>query len=150
MTGSRSGRDWSTAFTVDRSPEEVHAAVLDVRSWWAGEVEGCTDELGAEFTYRHPPQHRSVQRVVELSADRVVWEVVDSHLTFVSDPTEWTGSRIVFEVAPVVAGTELRFAHLGLVPEVECFGACSTAWRHAIEGGLRSLLATGTGLPDPW
>ncbi|HCB59269.1 MAG TPA: ATPase, partial [Arthrobacter bacterium] len=45
-----------------------------------------------EFTYRHPPQHYSLQRVVKLEPDRrVVWRVTDSHLAFISEPGEWTG-----------------------------------------------------------
>jgi NADH:ubiquinone oxidoreductase subunit E len=36
------------------------------------------------------------------------------------------------------------------VPDVECFGACSTAWLHYINGSLHSLITTGKGLPDPW
>jgi hypothetical protein len=46
--------------------------------------------------------------------------------------------------------TSLWFTHVGLVPDVECFGACSTAWLHYVNGSLRSLITTGEGLPDPW
>ncbi len=147
----RTERDYSTSYTVEQSPDEVYAAVLDVRSWWTGEVEGRTDEVGAEFTYRHPPQHYSRQRVTELEPGRrVVWQVTDSLLSFVSDPAEWTGSEIVFDIVPVGRGAELRFTHVGLVPDVECFGACSTAWLHYVDGSLHSLVTTGKGLPDPW
>jgi hypothetical protein len=144
-------RGYSTSYTVEQSPDEVYAAVLDVRSWWTGEVEGSTDEVGAEFTYRHPPQHHSRQRVTELEPGRrVVWQVTDSHLSFVSVPDEWTGSEIVFDIAAVDGGTELRFTHVGLVPDVECYGACSTGWLHYVSGSLHSLITTGRGLPDPW
>jgi len=144
-------RGYSTSCTVEQSPEQVYAAILDVGSWWTGQVEGRADEVGAEFSYRHPPQHYSLQRVVELDPGRrVVWRVTDSQLSFISEPGEWTGSEIEFDIAPAASGTELRFTHVGLVPDVECYGACSTGWLHYINGGLRSLITTGAGLPDPW
>jgi hypothetical protein len=161
--------DYSTSFTVQQSADEVYAAVLNVGAWWTGEIEGRANEVGAEFAYRHLPQHYSLQRVVELEPGRrVVWQVVDSKLAFVSEPSEWTGSEIVFDILPATdgnghtraiasgpdhlhpVGSELRFTHVGLLPDVECFGACSTAWRHYINGSLHSLITTGEGLPDPW
>lgn len=144
-------RGYSTSYTVEQSAAEVYASILDVPAWWTGQVEGTADLVGAEFTYRHPPQHYSRQRVAELEfARRVVWEVVDSELSFVSEPGEWTGSEIVFEITPSKNGTELRFIHVGLMPEVECYESCSTAWIHYITGSLHSLITTGVGLPDPW
>ena len=142
---------YSTAFTVAQSPAEVFAAVLDVAAWWTGKIDGRAAEVGDEFTYRHPPQHYSRQRVVQLEPDRrITWRVTDSELAFVSEPAEWTGSEIVFEITPAGSGTELRFTHVGLVPEVECYGACSTAWRHYVDVSLRSLITIGTGAPDPF
>ena len=150
-TQATTARDYSTTYTVEQTPQEVFAAILDVKTWWTGDLQGPTDHLGAEFTYRHPPQHYSAQRIVELEPNaRVVWTVTDSDLSFVSEPHEWTGSTIIFEIAPVSAGTELRFTHVGLVPDVECYGACSTGWTHYINASLRSLITTGAALPDPW
>ena len=80
----------------------------------------------------------------------MAWLVTDSQLAFVSEPGEWTGSTIVFDIAAHPGGAELQFTHVGLVPDVECFGACSTAWVHYINGSLRSRITTGEGLPDPW
>ncbi|WP_434444574.1 SRPBCC family protein [Lentzea sp. E54] len=147
----RTERSYSTSYAVEKSPDEVFAAVLDVRAWWTGEIEGLADEVGAEFTYRHPPQHYSRQRVTALEPGRrVVWQVTDSDLSFVSEPAEWTGSEIVFDIVPAGDGAELRFTHVGLVPDVECFDACSAGWSHYVNGSLRSLITTGQGLPDPW
>jgi hypothetical protein len=145
------GRGYATSFVVDESPAAVYAAIVDVRAWWTGDIDGRADRVGAEFTYRHLPQHYSRQRVVALEPGRrVAWRVTDSHLAFVSEPAEWTGSDIVFEIVPADGRTEVRFTHVGLVPDVECFGACSTAWLHYVNGSLRSLITTGAGLPDPW
>jgi uncharacterized protein YndB with AHSA1/START domain len=144
-------RGYTTSYVVEQSPAEVFAAIQDVGAWWTGEIEGRADEVGAEFSYRHGPVHHSVQRVVELEPGRlVVWRVTDSHLSFATPPSEWTGTEIVFDLAPAGSGTELRFTHVGLVPDVDCYDACSTGWSHYVNGSLRSLITTGEGLPDPW
>ena len=44
--------------------------------------------------------------------------------------------------------TEVRFAHLGLVPEVECYDACSNAWGGYVNSSLRTLITKGKGQPN--
>ncbi|MGN9842932.1 SRPBCC family protein [Nonomuraea sp. H19] len=138
------------AFTVDRTPDQAFAAITDVRGWWSGEIDGPTDELGAEFTYRYQDVHRSTQRITELiPGRRVAWHVVDGYLSFVADATEWTGTDITFDIAPTGDGTEVRFTHVGLAPHDECFENCSSAWRFYIATSLRSLINGGSGQPNP-
>ena len=48
-----SGPSFSSVFTVDRSPEVVFAALNNVRGWWSANIEGETDKMGDEFTYRY-------------------------------------------------------------------------------------------------
>jgi hypothetical protein len=139
----------TTTFTVDQTPEEAFAAINNVRGWWSGEIEGSTDKLGDEWTYRYKDIHYSKQKITELiPGKKVVWLVLDGYLNFVEDKTEWKGTRITFEVAKKGDKTEVRFTHIGLVPEVECFNACSDAWGSYINGSLRSLITTGKGKPN--
>jgi hypothetical protein len=141
-------KSFTTAFTVDQSPEEVFAAVVDVRGWWTGKIEGRTDQLGAEFEYRYEKIHRSTQKITELvPGKKVVWEVVDSHLGFVEDKAEWNGTRIVFDIARKGDQTELRFTHVGLLPSIECYGGCSGAWDSLVNENLRRLITKGAGKP---
>jgi hypothetical protein len=136
--------DFSTSFTVDRSPADVFAAVNDVRGWWTGDVEGPTAALGDEFTYRHEDLHRSTQRVTESVPERrVVWLVTDAHLSFAADPQEWTGTQIVFDLAPVPSGTEVRFTHVGLSPDGDCYESCSSAWQWFVGDRLRQRITAG-------
>lgn len=142
---------FTTTISVDQSPEEVFAAINNVRGWWSGEITGETDKLGAEFTYRVQDVHRSKQKVTEfIPGKKVVWHVSDGYLSFVKDKSEWKGTDIVFEIAKKGDETEVRFTHKGLVPAYECYNNCSNAWDMLINGNLRKLITTGKVQPSPW
>jgi hypothetical protein len=134
--------DYRTVITVDQSPAQVFAAVNDVRSWWTGDITGGTTRVGDEFTYSYEDVHRSTQRITELVPDhKVVWLVTEATLTFTADPREWVGTEIVFDIASRGPQTELRFTHVGLNPDVECFGACSGAWSQLVNDSLRRRIS---------
>jgi hypothetical protein len=135
--------------TVDQTPEEAFAAINNVREWWSGEIDGSTNTLGAEWSYRYKDIHYSKQRITELvPGKRVAWLVVDSYLNFVDDKKEWNGTEITFDIAKKSDQTEVRFSHLGLNSQVECFDDCSSAWGFYINTSLRNLIATGKGEPN--
>jgi hypothetical protein len=142
-------QSFTTSFIVDQSPDDAFAAINDVRGWWSAEIDGSTDELGADFTYRYADVHRSEQKVTELlPGRRVAWHVLDGYLDFTRDKTEWTGTDITFDIVDKDGQTEVRFTHVGLVPDDECFENCSVAWNFYINDSLRSLIATGEGHPN--
>jgi uncharacterized protein YndB with AHSA1/START domain len=144
--------NFTSAFTVDQTPTEVFDAINNVRGWWTGEIEGRTNEVGDEFSYRYEEVHFSKQKVTELvPGERVVWHVTDSHLKGHEDASEWTGTDITFEITPVHEGTKVKFSHVGLVPEFECFESCSSAWGFFVNGSLQRLITTGEGpTTPPW
>jgi hypothetical protein len=145
-----SDQSFTTAFTVDQTPEEVFDAVNNVRGWWSGEIDGSTDKLDAEFTYRYKDIHRTTQKITEfVPGKKVVWHILDAQLNFVKDKTEWNGTDVVFEITRIGDKTELQFTHVGLVPAFECYGGCSGAWGSYINNSLRNLITTGSGQPNP-
>lgn len=139
-------RDYTTTIQVDATPDQVFDAINDVRGWWAGEIEGETAKVGAEFTYRYENFHTSKQRVIELMpARKIVWRVLESQLNFIEHKDEWNGTRIEFEISRIRDKTAIRFTHVGLVADQECYGACSNAWRFLIHTSLRDFIETGRG-----
>ncbi len=46
------------------------------------------------------------------------------------------------EITPDREDTEVRFTHRDLVPEFECFEACSSAWGFYVNGSLKRLITT--------
>lgn len=143
-------QDFSATFTVDQTPEEVFTAINDVRAWWSGDIEGGTDAVGDVWTYRYEDIHYSKQEITELvPGKKVAWHVLDGYLDFTEDKTEWTGTDIAFDITSKEGKTEVRFTHLGLTPESECFENCSNAWGFYITSSLRDLIASGQGQPNP-
>ena len=88
-------------------------------------------------------------RIVEfVPNEKVVWLCLENYFDFTKDRAEWIGTKISFEVSREGDKTQVRFTHLGLVPEYECFNVCSNAWGGYITGSLKSLITTGTGSPN--
>lgn len=142
-------QNYTTTFTVDQTPEEAFAAISNVRGWWSGEIEGDTDKLSAEFTYRVPDVHYSKQKITEfIPGKKVVWHVLESDISYVQVKTEWNDTKISFEISQKDGKTEVRFTHMGLAPAYECYNACSDAWGMLVNGSLRKLITTGKDQPN--
>jgi uncharacterized protein YndB with AHSA1/START domain len=141
--------NFTTAFTVNQTPDAAFAAITNVRGWWSEDIEGRTDKLGAEFKYHFRDIHRCKMEITELvPGKKVVWRVLDNYFNFTKDTAEWTGTEIIFDVSKKGDKTEVRFTHQGLVPEYECYEACSDGWVTYINGSLRDLIAKGKGQPN--
>jgi len=141
-------KNYTTTITVDQSPDEVFKAINNPRGWWTGDIEGDTDKLGAEFVYKFQDLHNSKQKVTELvPGKKVVWHVEEATLNFIKNKQEWKGTDIVFEIAAKDGKTDITFTHVGLAPQIECYGACSDAWHTLLHGNLKRLIETGEDQP---
>ena len=139
--------NFTTTIVVDNSPSEAFHAINNVRGWWQGEIIGKTERLNDEFTYRMKDIHYSKQQLVEvIPNERIVWLVTDSNLSSFKDKSEWTGTKIIFDITEKDGKTQVRFTQIGLVPTFECYGDCSWAWGKLIEESLFSLITTGKGV----
>jgi len=147
--------NFSVTLVVDQTPEQVFNAIMNVRKWWSGyydeEITGGTENLNDEFSFRAGGGvHFSRQKLVEVIPDqKIVWLVTDSELSFIENKKEWTGTKIVFDIAAKEGKTQLVFTHEGLVPEVECYASCSPAWSQYLQNKLLPLIKsskTGAGV----
>lgn len=80
--------------------------------------------------------------------EKVVWFVKYNYFKFTKDRSEWTGTKVVFEISKKDNKTLIRFTHVGLVPEFECFQICQNAWTQYVQESLYNLITTGKGMPN--
>src|SRR5688572_7126856 len=151
-------QNFSASILVDKSPNEAYNAINNVRGWWSEEVEGSTNKVNDVFKYHFEDIHRSEIKVLEMVPGRkVVWLVQENYFKpgifadtpkMTSEKAEWVGTKIAFDISEKDGKTLVKFTHLGLVPEYECFDACSNGWSHYIQQSLFNLINTGKGEPN--
>lgn len=142
--------NFTLSILVDQDPKKVFDAINNVRGWWTENLEGATEKLNDTFEVRFGDVHYSRQQLVEVvPAQKVVWLVTDSRLNFLEDKTEWNNTHIRFDISKQGNKTKVLFTHQGLVPEIECYDACSNAWTGYIRHSLYQLITTGAGLAEP-
>lgn len=142
-------QDFQTSITVNANTQQAFDAINNIAGWWTDSYEGRTQQLNDEFTVSfYDGVHVSTQKIVEfVPGKKIVWLVTDSALNFISDEQEWNNTKIVFELSGVEEKTKIDFTHIGLNAGVECFGACSGAWRQYIQQSLLPLINEGKGNP---
>ena len=77
----------------------------------------------------------------------MVWEpVAPDGITPTGHTQEWLGTTVEFDIVPAGSGTELRFRHAGLTPQLECWDACAAAWT-SFMASIETFAKTGAGTP---
>ncbi|MGN6568357.1 MAG: SRPBCC family protein [Flavipsychrobacter sp.] len=136
---------YTFSFETKRSAEDVYKILSDPNNWWKGiyneDIEGSFAHAGNEFSYKAGDgAHYTEQKVVELIPNKkIVWLITKSNLSFLQDKNEWTGTSIVITIADEGDKTKVTFKHEGLLPNIECYGVCSSAWSQYM-GNLKKAL----------
>jgi predicted phosphohydrolase len=144
-------KSYTTTIVVNKTPKEAFDAITNVRGWWSENVEGGTAKLNDEFDYHYKDIHRCKIRLVEvIPGQKMVWLVLENYFNFITDQTEWVGTKVIFEITEKGDQTEVVFTHEGLVPAYECYDICFDAWTGYINNSLRDLIETGKGQPNPY
>ncbi len=134
---------------VSVADEKLFKSILNIPLWWSEMFEGAVNQPGDRFTVRFGPSVYKTSVVEEITPNRrIAWNVVDSYVDIpeLNNKEEWTGTKIIWEVLPKETGCELKFSHLGLTPEVECYTICENGWNNFLQS-LIAYTTTGTGMP---
>jgi|SRR5476651_154817 len=140
-------QDFTCSITAAVTADEAVNAISQVDQWWAKTVEGSAQQLNDVFTVRFGTTNVTF-RVTELVPEkRVVWTVTDCYLPWLKDTTEWTGTKVIYDIVSDNGTTTVNFTHQGLQPQVECYNQCVKGWTGHVTESLQKLLNEGVGEP---
>ena len=150
MTGTTSARteDFTAVLNLPASPATVSAlfsSAAGVSRWW-GPTQGNA-AAGGTLVTSFGDQGANAMRVLEAGPARVVWEsIAPDGTTPTEHAKEWLGTTMEFGIVAAGTGTELRFRHAGLTPQLECWDDCFAGWTHFM-ASIETFAKTGTGTP---
>jgi uncharacterized protein YndB with AHSA1/START domain len=140
---SKADRDFTSVKTIAARPERVLSALTTpegVAGWW-GTTSGSAAAVGDVLEVGFGTTRVVTMDVASLEPGRIEWFVQRAPHT-----PEWDGTTILFELTPAADGTELRFRHVGLTPQFECYEMCHAGWTHYL-ASLAAYAERGVGDP---
>ena len=137
---------FNSSFAARIGAGEAIKKINNVPEWWGVTFTGSAEKQNDTFTVKMTGDSFFDFTVTELiPGKRVVWLVTDCNMPWYPDKTEWTNTRLIFDLDEHDGITELSFTHEGLTPEVECYKDCESGWTHWIKTSLFSYFTTGKG-----
>ena len=142
-------QNYNATIAVSNPANEAFNVINNVSKWWTENLEGNSENLNDIFTVHFGGDAFVTHKLIEVVPNKkVVWLVTDCYLSWLKDKTEWTNTKMSFEVSTNNNKTQISFTHIGLVPEVECYDMCVKGWDQYVKGSLLKLITEGEGQPQ--
>ncbi|WP_299611838.1 SRPBCC domain-containing protein [uncultured Tateyamaria sp.] len=139
--------DYTATIPTSAPPDRAAQMITDdLERWWSTRVDRHPDG----FTIRFNRSHVTFAYGPGGTPDHFSWTCTDAHMIMddVDDPTEWTGTRLVWQIAPANGGSTVTLTHEGLTPQIACFDICRRGWQHFFEASLRNHLNGAPAMPE--
>ena len=141
-------QDYTASIEVAASAKAAFDGINSVSKWWVTNTDGNSEKLGDVFSVRWNGPFVTFKISESVPEKSVVWDVTDCDLPFLKDTKEWVGTKVVFDIAPKGNATDITLTHVGLAPELECYGGCVKGWDQYFKDSLFKLITDGKGQPS--
>ena len=137
--------DYARRIQIDAPRARVFEAITTpkgVSSWWTTNATGSGKTGGDLSLYFEGLNEPFVMHVDEATEASIQWTS-----QFNSILPDWAGTKIIFSLfAPTPETCELNFRHIGLTPQLECYGQCEAGWNRFLPS-LVAYAERGEGAP---
>jgi hypothetical protein len=141
-------KNYTATISAKITAKEAIDRISRVPDWWTKAFTGASQKSGDTFTVCFGETFVDFRVTEVFPEKRIVWQVTDCNLHFISNKKEWNNTRVVWEVSPEKELTSVRMTHVGLVPEHQCYQNCEEGWNFFVKESLFKLMTENKGLPD--
>jgi hypothetical protein len=140
-------QDYTATIIVTATHQEAFNAINNIPGWWTEDMEGSLQKPDDIFTVRFGEVYITMKVTEFIPGKKIVWYVTDCNKPWLKNKKEWNGTELIWEISDKDNNTQILFTHKGLVPDIECYNACSDAWGEYLKQSLWSLITKGNGKP---
>jgi len=140
-------KNFHRTITVNATATEAMKKISQLNRWWIKGFSGSAGKFNDTFTVPFGEPSFVTFVVSEcVPGEKLVWKVTDCYLPWFNDKKEWNNTEVVFQLSQHNGKTQIDFTHVGLVPEIECYGVCEKGWNGHLNT-LVKFINEGIGLP---
>jgi hypothetical protein len=146
-------QDYQKTLLVKTTPTLLFDAITKhIDKWWSENYQGVARSKDDEFTVTFGATFKTIRISFVEENKKVSWLCIDQYIEMppgispLKNKREWVGQTITWEIEADGKGSILKHMHIGLTPQVECWGVCETGWDQTLKS-LTSFLETGKGMP---
>lgn len=109
---------YTVSIELPKTQSEVFNHLVNLSKWWPEDVEGENIKLNSEFILKTGDSHYSKNKVIDfVPGEKFAWLVTEAIRK--TDGYDWSGSKMIFELAPKGNHTLVTFTYDGVVFEDE-------------------------------
>ena len=109
---------YSVSILLPKFQQEVFHHLINLKKWWPEDFEGDDIKLNSEFVFTTGDSHYSKNKVIEFVPNqKLTWLATEAIRR--TDGYDWSGTKMLFELAPKGSNTIVSFTYEGVVFEDE-------------------------------
>src|SRR5690242_17414282 len=109
---------YTVAIELPKPPSEVFKHLINLSKWWPEDFGGENIKLNSEFILSTGYSHYSKNKVIEyIPNEKFAWQATEAIRE--TDGYDWSGSKMIFKLAPKNDRTLIAFTYDGVVFEDE-------------------------------
>ncbi len=143
QTTAPSAENYRATVSVPATAEQARTALFDeMHVWWTTRAERMVQGVTVRFHNSHA--------TFAFDADSpLIWHCTNAHMIINDyDPTEWTGTQLIWTITETSTGCDITLEHVGLNASLACRDVCTRGWQSFFETSLKAHLCGGTPAPE--